>query len=197
MNSNLLTKLQPALLDLGDTAHTVVLLRTFLKSHPNIPTADLKINNNYDRATLKAIAYVQKNKGLIPTGRMDPDTWMALGTEANPIQINEFAGNRIVQNLMAAGYFLKNPPAKKAKKVNSVIRTSSAKLSGSDDYWYNFTFRVFVTTFAPFDWFGPFNLSGGDNQAGKERRFGTDPDASYRLQCFSTVTATPGTRTYD
>jgi hypothetical protein len=95
---------------------------------------------------------------------------------------------------MGAGYLLKRLPTKKASKDNSVIRTHSAGESGEGDYWYNFTFRVFVTVFAPFDWFGPLSLSAGDKG---NRGFGVDPQASYRLQCASTVTATPGDRTYD
>lgn len=195
MNNKILTKLKPSLLGLGDATHNVVLLKTFLKSHPNIPTGDLQINNSYDKATQDAVAYVQRNKGLTPTGRMDPDTWMALGTESNPIQIKGlFASDRTIQSLMGAGYLLKRPPVRKAKENNSVIRTSSAQQTGASDYWYNFTFRVFVTVFAPFDWFGPLSLSAGDKG---DRGFGTDPDASYRLQCFSTVTAAPGDRKYN
>lgn len=194
MNTKILTKLKPSLLGLGDATHNVVLLKTFLKLHPNIPTGNLKINNLYDKATQNAVAYVQKNKGLIPTGRMDPDTWMALGTESNPIQIRGlFASDQTIQTLMGAGYLLKHPRIRKAKKNKPIIQTSSTKQPGASDYWYNFTFRVFVTVFAPFDWFGPLSLSAGD---GKERSFGTKPAASYRLQCFSTITAMPGDRTY-
>jgi hypothetical protein len=105
MNTNALAKLASCIIGLGDTTHTVGLLKTFLKIHPNIPTGNLQINNSYDKATQDAIAFVQRNKGLIPTGRMDPDTWMALGTESNPIQIrglfcrrpnnSKFDGSRI------------------------------------------------------------------------------------------------------
>jgi hypothetical protein len=143
MNTNALAKLASCIIGLGDTTHTVGLLKTFLKIHPNIPTGNLQINNSYDKATQDAIAFVQRNKGLIPTGRMDPDTWMALGTESNPIQIRGlFAGDRTIQSLMGAGYLLKRLPTKKASKDNSVIRTHSAGESGEGDYWYNFTFRV-------------------------------------------------------
>lgn len=74
MNSETLAKLKPSLIGLSDNTPTVVLLKTFLKTHPNIPTANLQINNSYDKATQDAVAYVQRNKGLTPTGRMDPDT---------------------------------------------------------------------------------------------------------------------------
>ncbi len=195
MNSETLAKLEPSLIGLSDNTPTVVLLKTFLKTHPNIPTANLQINNSYDKATQDAVAYVQRNKGLIPTGRMDPDTWMALGTESNPVQIKGlFASNRTVQSLMGAGYLLKHPTARKVKENNSVIQTSSTKQPGADDYWYDSKFRLFVTVFAPFDWFGPLSLSAGDKG---DRGFGTDPDASYRLQCSSTLIAAPGKRTYN
>lgn len=195
MNISTSSKLKPYMLGLGDASHSVSLLKTFLKNHPRIPTGNLQINSLFDKETQKAIVYVQKNKGLTPTGRMDPDTWMALGTESNPIQISGmFASDRTIQSLMGAGYFLMHPPLRKASKNKSVIRTHSAKQAGASDYWYNFTFLVYVTVFAPFDWFGPLSLSAGDKG---DRGFGIDPDASYRLQCVSTVTAAPGKRTYD
>ncbi|RMG01544.1 MAG: RHS repeat-associated core domain-containing protein, partial [Acidobacteria bacterium] len=47
-----------------------------------------------------------------------------------------------------------------------------------------FTFFVYVRAFAPFEWFGPGNIARVDN-----RGFSTDPEASYRIQAFSIITA--------
>ncbi len=47
-----------------------------------------------------------------------------------------------------------------------------------------FTFSVYVRSFAPYQWFGPGNVARGDN-----RGFSTDPNKTYRIQAFSRVTA--------
>ena len=197
MNPSALTKLKPYMFGVGNVDNSVKSLKTFLKFHPRIPANNLKINNLFDKETRKAVAYIQKHKGLKPTGRMDADTWTALGTEMNPIQIKSFfAGDATIQNLLGLGYLLKNPHPNIAPKnslEDSVIRTHSEG-QVTMTAGYNFTFRVFVTVFAPFDWFGPLSLSMGGKG---DRRFGDNPNASYRLQCFSTVTAAPGDGTYN
>lgn len=184
------------MLKFGDNSPAVGLLKTFLDLHPRIPTAKLQLNNLFDKETRSAVAYVQKHKGLPPTGRMNFETWLALGTESNPIQIKSlFASDRTLQDLLGFGYLLKQPYISRiAQNNNSVITTRSANPAAMPAGDWSFTYRLFVSVFAPFDWFGPFNLSAGDKSS---RRFGTDPNASYRLQCFSTITAMAGDGTYD
>lgn len=117
------------------------------------------------------------------------------GNESDPDQ-ELFAADATIQNLLGLGYLIKNPHLNLVSKnslENSVIRTHSEGQSAMTEL-YNFTFLVYVTVFAPFDWFGPLSLSMGDKG---NRRFGTRPVASYRLQCSSTVTAAPGNGTYD
>jgi hypothetical protein len=196
MNSQALTKLKPYIFGLGDTNSAVGLLKTALKLHPNIPTANFQSNNTFDKNTQTAVAYVQKTKGLTPTGRMDFYTWLALGSEMSPIQIKSlFASDITLQNMLGLGYVMKHPERSTVSNnlmSNAVIHTSSSNY-GSLDKWYDFTFLVYVTVFAPFNWFGPLDLSAGD---GTNRPFGYDQNASYRLQCFSTVIAKPGDRDY-
>lgn len=180
----------------GSEHSAVGIVKKFLNSSPNVPTAGLRINNSFDEETKKALADFQKNKGLSPTGRMNLSTWFAIGAEMNPISIDIASVNdSTVRDLLQMGYGSKFP----FTKVNSnnlshpLIHTNSSSpfaLVGG----YNFTFRVFVNVFAPFDWFGPLNWSKGD---GANRRFGIDPYASYRLQSFSTVIARPGDNIYD
>ena len=57
----------------------------------------------------------------------------------------------------------------------------------------DFSFTVYVVVFAPFDWFGPLNLSRGD---GKSRRFGYSLAETYRLRAESKMTASPGNHKY-
>lgn len=111
----------------------------------------------------------------------------------NPLEINYlFASDVTIQNMLGIGCSMKYSDGGLGSSNNfdSVIHSSSSV--GSTD-WYDFTFEVYVTAFAPFDWFGPLQLSGGD---GLTRRFGYNRAASYRLQCFSTVHVTPGEREY-
>lgn len=48
-----------------------------------------------------------------------------------------------------------------------------------------FTFSLYVRAFAPYHWFGPLNIAMGDG-----RGFSTNPNASYRVQAYTEVTAT-------
>lgn len=197
MDFHTAVKLKQVMFRLGDNHAVVGQLKSLLNSNPNVKTPNLQINNSFDENMQKTVAYFQKTWGLNPSGEMNFNTWLAFGSEMSPFQITGlFANDKTLQNLLGLGYVLGHPQITLASNKSSgyaSVRSSSANLDDKSP-WYDFTFRLFISIFAPFDWFGPLGLSAGDKLS---RPFGTDPDASYRLQCFSTVTATPGDRTYD
>ena len=196
MNSRAIEKLNSYMFGIGDVHQSINLLKRALRFDSRIPTDDIEINNLFDKNTQIAVALFQKGKELTLTGRMDFMTWLALGSELNPMQIKGlFASDVTLQNLLGLGYVFRHPYRNTVSNNflnNAVIHTNSSGLAAQPN-GFNFTFRVFVTVFAPFDWFGPFNLSKGD---GADRRFGIKQAASYRLQCSSTITAASGDKTY-
>jgi len=180
----------------GINHSAVRIIKTFLNSSPQTRTNNLEPDNSFDEATKTALADFQRNKGLNANGTMDVKTWLAIGAEMNPVQI-KLAGmwDRTAQNLLLMGHRLKFP----FKKTNS---DNPSGISGSVETKSSlgntvppnkFTFSVFVAAFAPFNWFGPLNLSKGD---GNDRRFELNPRASYRLQAESKMTASPGDHSF-
>lgn len=177
----------------GNNHPAVRIVKTFLNSSPKTPTDNLKPDNTFDAATKAALADFQRSKGLNPSGILDFKTWLVIGAEMNPVQIELAAmWDRTARDLLRIGYRSKFPLRKKnpsgiggAVETNAPVNNQSATA--------DFTFRVFVTAFAPFDWFGPLNLSMGD---GKDRRFAPNPFKSYRLQAESRMTASPGHHTF-
>ena len=180
----------------GNNHSAVRVIKTFLNSSPKTATNNLKPDNSFDAATNSALAEFQKNKGLNPTGGMDVKTWLAIGAEMNPVQIH-LAGmwDRTARDLLQMGYRLKFPFKKRNSDnpsgITGFVQTKSLLTNAAEPY--KFTFSVFVVAFAPFDWFGPLNLSRGD---GKDRRFGFKLSESYRLRAETTMTASLGSNTF-
>ncbi len=127
---------------------------------------------------------------------MDVKTWLAIGAEMNPVQIH-LAGmwDQTAQNLLLIGHRLKFPSKKpnsdNPSGISGSVRTKSLIANAAEPY--KFTFSVYVAAFAPFDWFGPLNLSRGD---GKDRQFGFKLSETYRLRAETTMTASPGDHTF-
>ncbi len=149
----------------------VKIVKSFLNASSKTPVNNLKTNDSFDSAARESLANFQKSKDLSPTGLMDLKTWFAIGAEMNPIQIKEiWVADRTAGDLLLLGYrsklpfFGKNP--NNPLGLNGKVQTKSP--IGVYSAENNFTFTVYVTAFAPFDWFGPLNASRGD---GKVRRF--------------------------
>ena len=197
MQPNDLIKLKSCMFRTGHNDSAVRIIKTFLNSNRRTSTVSLKPNNLFDAETAKALADFQKSKNLNPTGAMNVKTWLAIGAEMNPIQIKVVsAANQTVRDLLTLGYRSKFP----FNKVNPQNPTGitgfvhkKGPSPGNRSFSGDFSFRVFVTVFAPFDWFGPLNLSQGD---GNNRRFGHNLRASYRLQAISKMIASPGNHKY-
>lgn len=182
----------------GDTHSAVNIIKSFLNTSSRTAITNLKSDNKFDDETKKSLAEFQRNKGLNATGEMNLKTWLAIGAEMDPITIDLISmPDHTVRDLLQMGYRSKFP----FKKINSnnpsgidgSVQTESAgfPVLPPDS---NFSFRLFVAIFAPFDLFGPLNLSKGDT---KNRRFGFDPFETYRLRATSTVYASPGKHTYE
>lgn len=186
MNSD---QLNLYMFQIGSKHNAVKVIKSFLNSHSAVSISDLGNDSQFDSKTEEALKSFQESKQLQPTGTMNLTTWLAIGAEMNPVSINVVAmGDSTLRDLLQTGCRSKFP-FKKISSNNSFdlpvrISPSNLNVSGS----YKFTFLLYVSIFAPFDWFGPLNLSRGDKAS---RRFTTDPKASYRLRSFSTVTATP------
>jgi Putative peptidoglycan binding domain len=145
----------------------------------SVPVSNLTKDNSFDKNTESAVKSFQKHKNLIPNGRMDLKTWLAIGAEMDPISINVISiFDETLRDLLQMGYRSKFP-FKKHSASNSFIATSSSNFSGSQN---SFAYRCILSVFAPFDWFGPLGWSKGD---GVNRKFGYNPESSYRLQAVS------------
>ncbi len=182
----------------GINHNTVGTLKNFLNNRSGISISDLK-NNSFDEQTSTALATFQQSKNLLPTGAMDLKTWLAIGKEMDPITISLVSmSDPILRDLLSMGYRSRFP-FKKFSSNNSFkkpIKVTSAQMfaagAGAE---YSFTFRLFVSVFAPFEWFGPLNWAKGD---GVNRKFSINPKDTYRLRSFSTIVARSGTyKTYD
>lgn len=198
MNINKLLHIEPYMFQTGSNHNAVKVLKTLLNSSENTSVSGLKIDTVFSKETETALISFQKNKALEPTGRMNLKTWLAVGAEMDPISIQVLTmSDPILRDLLQSGYRSKFPFKKTSSKssAESYVHYSSS-IPFSSARKYNFTFRVFVSIFAPFDWFGPFRASAGDNKNGEERKFRGRPLDSYRLQCFSTITATVGRYDY-
>ena len=94
----------------GNSHSAVGVVKTFLNSSPKTPVDNLKPDNSFDADAKKSLANFQKNKGLNPTGTMDFKTWLAIGAEMNPVQINLASReDRTVRDLLQMGYRSKLP----------------------------------------------------------------------------------------
>ena len=198
MNIEAQMKLQSYMFRDGNTHPAVSVVKTFLNSSPKTSVDNLKTDNMFDGETKKSLANFQRNVGLSPTGIMDIKTWLAIGAEMNPVQINIVSmSDQTVRDLLQMGYRLKFPPIKKVNSnnpsgISGFVQKKSLSISG-ESVTGDFIFSVYVTVFAPFNWFGPLNLSRGDGNA---RRFGFDRFATYRLRAESKMTASPGNHTF-
>lgn len=196
MLPNDLKNLKSYMFQNGHNHFAVKVIKTFLNSNQRTSITNLKPDNSFDANTEKALADFQKSKSLIPTGRMDIKTWLAIGAEMNLIQINLVSmSDQTVRDLLTLGYRSKFPfrnvNPKNPSGISGFVKKKSLNLG--NNITGDFSFRVFVAVFAPFDWFGPLKASKGD---GNSRRFGNDPFDSYRLQAESKMTASPGNHTY-
>jgi peptidoglycan hydrolase-like protein with peptidoglycan-binding domain len=185
LNFNTL-EIQSYMFQNGSKHNAVKILSSFLNSHSGVPVFNLTEDNTFDKNTESAVKSFQKHKNLIPTGRMDLKTWLAVGADMDPISINVISiFDETLRDLLQTGYRSKFPFKKYSASKASITTTSSSSFLGS----YSFTYRVFVSVFAHFDWFGPLGWSKGD---GKDRKFGYNPEDNYRLQSFSNRIASPG-----
>ncbi len=191
MDINQLNNLQSYMFREGSIHSAVKVVKTLINAYSKNADKD----NFFDSKLKKALTDFQQSKSLQPTGILNLKTWLAIGAEMDPITINIVSmSDPMLRDLLLSGYRSKFP-FKKFSSNNSFATPIHISSTSSifETKSYEFTFRLFVSVFAPFDWFGPLNLSRGDSAS---RRFTFDPKASYRLQSFSTITATPGTRTY-
>ncbi len=177
----------------GNNHKAVNSVKAFLNSHNSVSINNLRFDNSFDKNTQNALASFQKFKNLSPTGRMNLKTWLAIGAEMDPISINVISmSDKTLRDLLQAGYRSRFPFKKfSSNNANSsAIHTSSSSFFSSQ---YSFTYTVYVSVFAPFDWFGPLGWSKGD---GDKRPFGMDRKATYRLRAESTRIASPGHHTF-
>lgn len=170
----------------GSNHIAVRALKTFLNGSPKTQISNLPLNNLFDAQTGAALAEFQKNNGLIATGRMDFKTWRTIGAELHPMQI---------RNISTHDSMLRDLPQLDQKSRRNVRHPNSNNAFVSNKFSNSgrrvlgfpaFKFRLYVSTFAPFQWFGPLNLSEGD---GVNRRFNADPRDTYRIRGESVVTA--------
>lgn len=189
MNSHSLIVLQSYMFQNGDRHPAVKTIKNFLNYCQNVPTGNLKADDSFDAETRDALKQFQSFKRLIPTGRMDLKTWTAVGAAMDAISITVLTrSDANARALLLLGQESKFP-ARKTSSFNNAAVYSSPLPPRSLAAASSFPYDVYVTAFAPFDYFGPFSASRGDKAS---RPFGIDPDASYRLRSVSTVTPSLG-----
>ena len=71
----------------GGSHPAVKTIKSFLNSCPQVSTGNLKLNNSFDAETRDALKQFQKYKRLIPTGKMDLTTWVAIGSDMDVISV--------------------------------------------------------------------------------------------------------------
>ena len=179
-----LTSLHSYMFRVGGNHLAVKHVKQFLNSHHEVLVSDLKQNNIFCSKTSSALAQFQKSQHLIPTGRMDLKTWSAIGKNMHPAQISILSThNKILRDLLTFGQN-KRKASIKASSNNAFIRSKS--ITANRLVFPSFVINLFLSVFAPFDWFGPFNMAKGD---GKNRRFGHDIKSSYRIRGQSEILA--------
>lgn len=186
INSPALKNLQAYMFRTDSNHPAVRALKTFLNGSAKTQTSNLTINNLFDAQTAAALAEFQKNKGLVATGRMDFKTWLTIGAEMQMPQIRNIAArDATLRDLLELGQ--KQRLGLKSPRQNNAVISNKVLSSGRRTVGFpQFTFRLFVSAFAPFKWFGPFNFSEGD---GVNRRFGVDLAATYRIRGESKISA--------
>ncbi len=181
----------------GSRHGAVKVLSSFLNSHSSVSVSNLKKDDSFDKNTESALKSFQKHKNLIPTGRMDLKTWLAIGAEMDPISINVVSINdQTLRDLLQMGYRSRFPFKKFSARSQNGFSGNVTKTTTNFDTKSatgDFSFTVYVAAFAPFNRFGPLNLSRGDGNA---RRFGFDPLKTYRLRAESKMVASPGSHSY-
>lgn len=186
MNINALNLLRSYMFRVGSNHNAVRTVKLFLNAHHKVPIFDLKSDSVFDAKTQTALTQFQKSKNLLTTGRMDLRTWSAIGAEMHGAQINIISvGDPTLRHLLTFGSKT-NQPAKTAPSNNAFVRNKASALGSQRAGFPKFPIIFYLSAFAPFDWFGPFNLAKGD---GNNRRFGTNPKDGYRIRGVSEMTA--------
>lgn len=186
MNTNALNLLRSYMFRVGNKHNAIRNIKSFLNSHHRVPIFDLKNDLIFDAKMQTALAQFQKSKNLLTTGRMDLRTWSAVGESMHPAQINIVtAHDTTLRHLLTFGKKLNQPP-KTAASNNAFVGTKASVFGNRTVGFPKFPIKFFLSAFAPFDWFGPFNLAKGD---GKDRRFSTNPKEGYRIRGESRITA--------
>lgn len=188
VNAQSLNALQIYMFENGSRHSAVRTIKNFLNRCPRVSIDNLKSDDVFDAETQKALIEFQQYKRLAPTGKMDLKTWIAVGSEMDPVSVNVVSmSDANVRALLQLGQRSKFPVRRNAASLSGAV-VQSASLTSALSNNRSFTYRVFVSAFAPFDYFGPLGWSKGD---GANRRFGLNPRASYRLQATSTITPSP------
>jgi len=111
---------------------------------------------------------------------MDFKTWAAIGKEMHMVRIKQLSLHEpILRDLLMAGHSSNYPKKRKSSANTSFMRSKGAFGKNLTAAFPKFKFRFFLSVFAPYEWFGPFNLAKGD---GKDRKFGVNPLSKYRIR---------------
>ncbi len=77
----------------GDNHFDVIAVKRFLNSHFVVKASNISDNYNFCQKTEAALKQFQSYKNLAQTGRMDIETWRAIGDEIKPSRFEELFGN--------------------------------------------------------------------------------------------------------
>lgn len=77
----------------GDNHSDMIGIKSFLNFHHAVKVSDISSGYNFCTKTQTALAQFQNYKGLTSTGRMNTETWQAIGEETGAAQFEASFGN--------------------------------------------------------------------------------------------------------
>lgn len=152
-----------AMLEPGETDARVGVIRARLQSTGDLPLSDLQPNNFYDPAMLAGVQAFQRRHGVLPDGRIGPDTLQAMNVPTKERLAQLQSGldqlKQLAKSVTASRYLLVNIPALELTAVNQgkVELDSAVVIGRSDRQTPELVSRITAVNFHP-TWHVPASI---------------------------------------
>lgn len=146
--------------EFGSNHSDLVSIKGFLKSNYRVRTSDISSGYSFCGKTQTALTEFQQSKGLNATGKLNIETWQAIGEEMKPEQFEAVFGNspnvKVLRNMMFANKLMVFPTETHTSLIEYAFQEGkggNGGLSASEVSFIDYGSKLTDTYFGTGKWY--------------------------------------------